>query len=73
MSALAGEPLVTPLRTMNNAYYFETCAYTPEENMMPFKLAENFMFGGYGYADGNFNVVIMVILYCRIKRVNGDG
>lgn len=60
MSALAGEPVVTALRTINNAYYFITDEYNPEENIMPFKLAKGFMFGGYGYADGNFNVVIPI-------------
>lgn len=60
ISALAAEPVVTALRTIDNAYYFITDKYNPEENIMPFKIGKNIMFGGYGYADGDFNVVLPI-------------
>lgn len=39
ISSLAAEPVVTALRTIDNAYYFMTDKYNPEENIMPFKIA----------------------------------
>ena len=60
INVFADNPVVTADKTINNAYYFQTDKYSSEDDLMPFKLAKNFMFGGYGYADGNFNVVIPI-------------